>query len=565
MKWLGAALAVLLAAARLTAQSPDPASLLTVQPIVEKGVLELRGTLASGWHVNSHKPSEEYLIATAATLDPADGVRFGEAAYPPGKMMKFAFSESPLSVYDGTFSIAVPVTWETARPEPALSGSLEYQACDDTRCLAPASVKFRTASAAGSDAAPGDPLAAVPLSAVRAGGATPAAGSSSDFGDMLDRNGMFLVLLSIFVGGLALNLTPCVYPVIPLTVGFFGGQSEGSKGRMFGLAGLYVLGMATMYSALGVGAALSGKLFGSMLQNPWVLGAIAAALVAMALSMFGVWEIRLPTALMNRAGARVGPAGAFGMGLFVGVVAAPCVGGFIVGLLAFVAARQDAFLGFLFFFVLSLGLGLPYLFLAAYSGRISRLPRAGEWMEGVKKIFGWILLAMAAYFLRSVLPAPFGKWLLPVVLVVGAVSILVGRLNLKWPIRAVAAAVLVGIALFFVPRQLHGWQPYAATSVGAGKATVIDFSADWCLPCLELERKTFADPRVREKLATRTLLKADLTKIGSPEAVALSEKYGVLGVPTIIFLDASGKERTDLRLVGYENAEKFLERLSKAP
>ena len=576
MKWLAAALLAAGAAAHLAAQalpsrsSPSAAELVTVVPTLSvrspgEGSLDLRVTLAPGWHVNSHQPSEEYLIATAATLDPADGVRFGEATYPPGKLMKFAFSQSSLSVYDGTFSIAVPVTWDAARPEPALSGSLEYQACDDTRCLAPASVKFRTASAAGSDPAPVDPLAAVPLSAVRAGGATPAAGSSSDFGDMLDRNGMFLVLLSIFVGGLALNLTPCVYPVIPLTVGFFGGQSEGSKGRMFGLAGLYVLGMATMYSALGVAAALSGKLFGSMLQNPWVLAAIAAALVAMALSMFGVWEIRLPTALMNRAGARVGPAGAFGMGLFVGVVAAPCVGGFIVGLLAFVAARQDAFLGFLFFFVLSLGLGLPYLFLAAYSGRISRLPRAGEWMEGVKKIFGWVLLAMAAYFLRSVLPAPLGKWLLPAVLFVGALAILLGRLKLKWPVRAVAAAVLVAIAVFFVPRELRGWQPYAATSVGAGKAAVIDFSADWCLPCLELERKTFADPRVREALGDRALLKADLTKIGSPEAVALSEKYGVLGVPTIIFLDASGKERADLRLVGYENAEKFLERLKKAP
>ena len=568
---LAAAAAASVAAQSLPSQSaPKAADLVAVAPNLEvrspgEGELNLRVTIAPGWHVNSHRPSEEYLIATEARLDPVDGVRFGDAKYPDGKMMKFAFSESPLSVYDGTFPITVPVKWDGARPAPALSGSLEFQACDDSRCLAPASARFQLASTAGETSAAPDPLAAVPLAAARAGGATPAAGSSRDFGDMLDRNGMFLVLLSIFAGGLALNLTPCVYPVIPLTVGFFGGQSGGSKKRMFGLAGLYVLGMATMYSVLGVGAALSGKLFGSMLQNPWVLGAIAAALVAMALSMFGLWEIRLPTTLMNRAGARVGPAGAFGMGLFVGVVAAPCVGGFIVGLLAFVAARQDAFLGFLFFFTLSLGLGLPYLFLAAYSGRLSRLPRAGEWMEGIKKIFGWVLLAMAAYFLRSVLPAPFGKWLMPAILVVGAVSILVGRLGLRWPVRAIAAVLLVGVALFFVPRELKGWQPYAAASVGSGRAAVIDFSADWCLPCLELEKKTFADPRVREAFGERALLKADLTKISSPEAVALSEKYGILGVPTIIFLDASGTERTDLRLVGYESPEKFLERLKKAP
>jgi thiol:disulfide interchange protein DsbD len=281
--------------------------------------------------------------------------------------------------------------------------------------------------------------------------------------------------------------------------------------------------------------------------------------------MFGVWEIRMPTGLMNRAGARAGIAGAFGMGLFVGVVAAPCIGGFIVGLLAFVAARQDPFLGFLFFFTLSLGLGLPYLFLAVYSGRLSRLPRAGEWMEGVKKIFGWVLLAMAAYFLRSVLPAPFGKWLLPGVLAAGAAVILVTRIGLKWPVRAGAAALLVGIAIFFVPRELRGWQPYAAEAVGAGRPAIIDFSADWCLPCLELERKTFADPRVREALGRRALLKADMTKVSSPESMALAERFKILGVPTVIFLDASGRERQDLRLVGFENADRFLERLSRAP
>ena len=184
---------------------------------------------------------------------------------------------------------------------------------------------------------------------------------------------------------------------------------------------------------------------------------------------FGVWEIRMPTSLMNRAGARAGGAGAFGMGLFVGVVAAPCIGGFIVGLLAFVAARQDPFLGFLFFFTLSLGLGLPYLFLAAYSGRLSRLPRAGEWMDGVKKVFGWVLLAMAAYFLRSVVPAPAGRWLLPAVLVIGAVAILVSGLNLAWPVRAGAAAILLAIAFFFVPHELKGWQPYAPEAVGAAR------------------------------------------------------------------------------------------------
>jgi thioredoxin:protein disulfide reductase len=565
-----AALLLAGAAAHLAAQAPvDPSTLMKVAPRVDlpvdgEAVLHLDCTLAEGWHVNSHKPSEEYLIATEAHVEPAKGVKVGDARYPAGEMKKFSFSPTPLSVYEGSFAIEVPLKADGSLP--SLSGRVDYQACNDTRCLAPASVAFRVAGATGGRAGSTDAnLAAIPLTAAPHSGGTGAAGASKDFGDMLERHGLLLVLLSVFAGGLALNLTPCVYPVIPLTVGYFGNQASGSRGRMFGLAGLYVLGMAAMYSILGVGAALSGRLFGSVLQNPWVLTAIAAALVAMALSMFGVWEIRMPTALMNRAGARAGAAGAFGMGLFVGVVAAPCIGGFIVGLLAFVAARQDPFLGFLFFFTLSLGLGLPYLFLAAYSARLKSLPRAGEWMEGVKKIFGWILLAMAAYFLRSVLPAPFGKWLLPLVLAIGAIAIIVTRLGLKWPVRAVTAAVLIGIAFFFVPRELSGWQPYAPQVIGAGRPTIVDFSADWCLPCIELERKTFSDPRVAQALSRRALLKADMTKIGSPEAAALTEKFGILGVPTIIFLDAAGQERTDLRLVGFENADRFLERLSKAP
>jgi thiol:disulfide interchange protein DsbD len=571
-----AALAALALAACVQAQpadskSPAPGTIVTVAPSFEThaaggAVLRLQATILPGWHVNSHRPSEDYLIATAARLEPVAGATFGEARYPAGVQKKFGFSESPLSVYEGTFAIEVPVLWDPSRPPAAISGKIEYQACNETRCLAPASVSFRAeVSAAGGGAQAAGSAVPLPKAGAPSRRGPSAAGASRDFGDMLERHGMLLVLLSIFVGGLALNLTPCVYPVIPLTLGYFGGQAEGSKGRQFGLAGLYVLGMATMYSVLGVGAALSGRLFGSLLQNPWVLGAIAAALVAMALSMFGVWEIRMPTSLTSRAGARAGGAGAFGMGLFVGVVAAPCIGGFIVGLLAFVAARQDPFLGFLFFFTLSLGLGLPYLFLAAYSGRLSRLPRAGEWMNGVKKVFGWVLLAMAAYFLRSVIPPPAGRWLLPAVLAVGAVAILVSRLGLKWPVRAGAAALLVAIAIFFVPHELKGWQPYAPEAVGAGRPVIIDFSAEWCLPCLELEKRTFADGRVREALGRRALLKADMTKISSPESMALAEKYGILGVPTVIFLDAAGKERQDLRLVGFEDPEKFLERLSQAP
>jgi thiol:disulfide interchange protein DsbD len=259
------------------------------------------------------------------------------------------------------------------------------------------------------------------------------------------------------------------------------------------------------------------------------------------------------------------------MGLLVGVVAAPCVGPFVLGLLAFVAARQNAFLGFLFFFVLSLGLGLPYLFLAAFSGSLARLPRAGEWMEGVKSIFGWVLLAMAAYFLRTVLPRTAGDWLLPVVLLIAAIALAIAGVKLRPGARAAAAVVFLAAGVFFVPRAVPAsaapaWQPYAEAEVArAGRPAVIDFSAAWCLPCRELDEKTFSDPRVREALGRRALFKADMTRAASPDVVTLSEKYAILGVPTLVFLDAAGREQPDVRLVGFENAEDFLKRLERAP
>jgi thiol:disulfide interchange protein DsbD len=299
-----------------------------------------------------------------------------------------------------------------------------------------------------------------------------------------------------------------------------------------------------------------------------VLGGVAAVLVALALSMFGLYDLVMPSALVQKTGARTGAVGAYAMGMLVGIVAAPCVGPFVLGLLAFVAARQNALLGFVLFFALSLGLGLPYLFLAAFSGRIAALPRAGFWMEGVKKIFGWVLLAMAAYFVKTALPAPFKDWLLPAVLAVGAVGV-VARGGLKLPIRAAVAVLFAVAAFFFAPSESRtgpAWAPYDSSIVAAaGRPAIVDFSASWCLPCKELDEKTFSNPRVRTALEKRALFKADMTKSSSPETLALAQKYAILGVPTLIFLDASGAEHPDLRLVGFEDADAFLKRLERAP
>ena len=211
---------------------------------------------------------------------------------------------------------------------------------------------------------------------------------------------MIWTLLGIFAGGMALNLTPCVYPLIPITVSYFGSRS--GKGQLIGHGLCYIGGLSITNSALGVVAALTGGLMGAMLQNPLVLAAVAAILIFFATSLFGFWELRLPSGLMQAASkSYAGYLGTLFMGLTLGVVAAPCIGPFVLGLLTWVGSMGSPWLGFIIFFTLSLGLGLPLFFLAIFSGQINKLPRSGEWMLWVRKLMGWVLVGMAAYFITT--------------------------------------------------------------------------------------------------------------------------------------------------------------------
>lgn len=392
-------------------------------------------------------------------------------------------------------------------------------------------------------------------------------------------------LVLVFAGGLLTALTPCVYPLIPITVSVFGAKKTASRARATGLTLVYILGIATMFTALGIAAALTGRAFGTVLGSPWVVGGLALLLVVFAFSMFGAFDFQLPAALQTRVSGigKAGIAGAFAMGLAAGVVAAPCTGPVLSAVLVHVATTQNVPLGASLLFTYALGLGVPFFLIGALS---VSLPKSGAWMEAVKSVFGIALLALAALYLRDAFPrlktavslkAVEHGAMIAAALVGGGVLVgAVHRSFRSWPAEGLLKGT--GVLLAVVGLMLRPGAPIArpmpapavrwmsdepaalALARAQGKALLIDFSAEWCAACKELDRYVYPHESFAEEARRFVLVRIDDRL---PDFEKLQQRYKVTGLPTVLFVDSQGARRDDLTLTGFVGVTDFVDVMKK--
>ncbi len=368
-----------------------------------------------------------------------------------------------------------------------------------------------------------------------------------------------LAYLLAFLGGLATSLTPCVYPLIPITISLFGAR-EAPRAQALGLAACYVGGIAATYTTLGLVVGLVGGQFGAFMTSPWLIVPVALFFLLMAASMFGAFELSLPNELqgkLSQVGGR-GPLGAFLMGLVAGVVAAPCTGPPLAALLLFVSTQRSVMTGGTLLFTYALGMGVLFFVIAGFA---LKMPKSGAWMDAVKAVFGVVMTVAALYYLRNIMPLlrTFGtssyKFLLSQSALV-VVGILIGGLTLSFS-EGLSRAVRKGIGVLLMVIGLYGcvswtlaprgdlkWMTDEAQAVqkarNEGKPLLIDFGADWCPPCKQMEAKTFPDEAVRRELTRFVLLRIDCTN-ETEHTQAMQAKYQSTSLPSVLVFDRLGK------------------------
>lgn len=550
--------------------------------------------------VADFKPEPSYYLyrdKIGLAIKNAAGVEVEKIVLPPGEVKEDPFF-GRTEVYHNPVQAIVTLKRAANAPQ-AFEVVAKYQGCSDKGvCYPPLeksfSINLAQASVPGTtapsrlDAAPDD--------------------EGSRVAALFHAGDLWPIVLAFFGFGLLLSFTPCVFPMIPILSGIITGQGDGlTKSRAFVLSLAYVLGMALTYTIAGIAAGLSGTLLSAALQNPWVLGVFAAVFVALAFSMFGFYDLQLPSFIQSKfsdASNKVKGGnlpGVFVMGVLSAVIVGPCVAAPLAGALLYIGQTHNVVLGGTALFAMAMGMGVPLLLIGVSAGTL--LPRAGGWMDAVKAFFGVLLLAVAIYLITPVIPDVVSMTLWAALLIVAAmylrpldslpadssgfkrfwkgvgvivlvwgIALLVGMLGgnrdvlqpLKFPrpagVAAGPGAVADEAALPFVRvKTLAELEQKLQDS--SGQYVMLDFYADWCIACKELERFTFADPAVRQKLSGVVLLKADVTANNADDK-ALLKRFNLFGPPGIIFFDKTGKESG--RVIGFQKAEKFLASVNRA-
>jgi thiol:disulfide interchange protein DsbD len=383
------------------------------------------------------------------------------------------------------------------------------------------------------------------------------------FTDALARGPVYAALAAL-AGGLVVSLTPCVYPMIAVTVSVFGARESKSRWEGALLSAAFVLGIVAMFVPLGLVAGLTGSMFGSVLQNRWVIVAMALLFLAMAASLFGAFELALPSGLTNRLATLggIGYRGAFLLGLACGLIAAPCTGPVLTGILTWIAKTKSAPLGALAMGAFSLGLGAPFFVVGAFA---VQLPKSGRWMVHVKSILGLVLIVVSLYFLSTAFPV-LVDWVKPgpLLYALTAVGLVLGialgavhrefseptvgaKLGKGSGIVLASAALFVFVAAFSKPAAALEWQKEDVAVVAerakkAGRPLLVDFTAAWCGACKELDKITFAAPEVGNEMGRFMAVKVDATNDDDPAVEATLSRFRVVGLPTVLVFDSTGKE-----------------------
>jgi thiol:disulfide interchange protein DsbD len=470
----------------------------------DQASIEVRFAIADGY----------YMYRERFRFDAAGGgVRLGVPEFPQGTVHKDEFF-GEMQIYRKDVRIRIPV-----QGAGAFDLKVTSQGCADVGvCYIPMESTAALRVAAGS--APAD-LSILP--------ALPSMFSSDVEIARLFQNSTPLVLAGFLVFGLLLAFTPCVLPMIPILSGIIAGEGRSlSKSRALSLSLAYVIGMAVAYAIAGVAAAYSGSLLAAALQNAWVLGGFALVFVLLALSMFGLYELKLPGFLHQRLdevqrrlpGGRV--ASVAGMGALSAIIVSPCVAAPLAGALLYIAQTRDVALGGAALFAMALGMGAPLVVIGISEGAL--LPKSGPWLNRVKQFFGVLLLAVAAWIVSPLF------------------------LSAKGDTQFVRVDSIAELE---------------AKLVAPGKPVMLDFYADWCVSCKEMEHFTFSEPAVKKQLDGMLLLQVDVTA-NTAEHKALLKRFSLFGPPGIIFFDPLGREIKGLRVIGYQNAERFQKTLSLA-